>query len=911
MGALDWLYEDDPSVEEAKAFIENHPPDALMGIEDDYYGNIVPLHEAIQYRASDEVILLLLEACPQAAGAKELCYGRLPLHGAIVGGTRYSEKVIKALINAHPGAASERHPVTGNLPLHDAVNMNASEGIILSLLNVYPQAAAEKMKDGRLLFEIFLEKNASDDLMQKIWKASEGIILSLINADPQAAAEKMYDGNGRFLFEIFLEKNASDDLMREICKVRVDGLLPLGVVLTKRSSDDIVLAVLKAYPEAAGKRFSTKGDECILPLHIAYEDEHSEPVKDALLRAYPDAEKDNPFETTHLLHKLLDNESSDPVYGDVKDLFEEYPEAAGKRGRDGRLPLHIAIDRMAPPDVTMRLLYAYPQAGKEKMKDGRLPIEAFAEQKITDGWPQEYLTIMAELLLANDMPVSIEDGTPAEHSGSWPACISYNTETATCAVRDVLLDSKKRDTIGFHGGGFGKHIHALADAHDAKGRIALGLASKGSRELIYKYLLFCSRYKLRIGPPEHRTATSVVLRAQDLGEQADYGVIFDEADKDGNGKLDRKELKAIASSIGLDPDLFLKGSKKSDESILSKGEFVAICKRQLGDGPREVVIKLMKNKDQWERECNARKKYELDPNYVVSALLNVPSDTEIAKAVKDGKGGLDTIVTKYLNGIEVGEHAFVMEAGNRNLLQMFYQEQPKQLDDVRVILRKVFKAVEHLHGQKLMHGDIKMLNIVRFRIDSKLRIIDLDASAGIMSVCEEEEKKTFAGAKFSSAILPPEMIERIEPGDVEAFKKYWKVENDNDLDKKVAPKIYKDQGIEKGHYVVKSFRTGLDGKPVYEGLPYELERASESIDLWSLGVLAFTLLTGEPLIPSTRDDDCASVRTSKKRAIAILLKEHYFFNPPSVDLKKELTDINANLKDAAKNRKDTRLCWKE
>eukprot|EP00984_Skeletonema_dohrnii_P019489 scaffold9323_cov74-Skeletonema_dohrnii-CCMP3373.AAC.3 len=791
---LSWLRNKNSTVAEAKAFIEKHPPDAFMG-EDGYK---VPLQYAI-YSASDEVILLFLEACPQAATVKNK--DGIALQMAIE--EERSEEVIMALINAHPGGASERHPLSENLPLHDAVNnKKISEGIILSLLNAYPQAAGEKMK------------------------------------------------GGKFLFEIFLKRKASDDFVREIFKVRIDGLLPLGVVLTKRSSDNIVLAVLFAYPEAAGERFSTKFDECILPLHIAYEDKHSELVKDALRREYPDAEKENPLETSHQLHKLLKNghlEGENFTY--LQNLIWGYPAALGKRGRDGRLPLHIAIDRIVPLEVIEILFEAYPQAGKEKMKDGRLPIEVIVEQKLIDGWPQEYLTGTATDLLKNDMPVSIEDGTPVEHSGSWHACISYSTETATSAVREVLHS-------GRNGGGFGKHIHALAETLDAKGRTALGLASKGPREVIHEYLLFCSRYKLQIGPPEYRTATSVVLRAQDLAEQADYGVIFDNADKDGNGQLDRKELNATASSIGLVSDLFLMGSGKTTTTI-SKAEFVAACKRQLGDGPREVVIKLMQSKDHWERECNARKDYELESKYVVSALPNIPSKTEIADAVREGKGGLGIIREKYLNlnGIEVGEHAFVMEAGDRNLLQMFYQEQPKS-NAVREILRQVFKAVEHLHKEKLMHGDIKMLNVVRFRIDNGLRLIDLDASAKIVPPGGEED--SFAGAKFSSAILPPELIERIETKEkLEKFNEYW-VGVDDDLDKKVAPKIYKDQGTVKGHYVVKSFRTGLDGKPVYDGLPYKLVPASESIDLWSLGVLAFTLLTGEPLIPSTRDDDCAS-----------------------------------------------------
>eukprot|EP00984_Skeletonema_dohrnii_P011656 scaffold4673_cov82-Skeletonema_dohrnii-CCMP3373.AAC.1 len=439
MEALSWL-QNDPSVEYAKAFIDYHPDMALMGINDDD-DIFVPLHIAISSRASDGVILLLLEACPQAAAAEDNDKF-LPLHLALNEDTMCSAEVIKALLNAHPGATSERNPQTGNLPLHDVVeNMNASEGIILLLIKSYPQAAFE-MKDGRLLVEIYLKR----------------------------------------------ERRATVDFMREICKVRINGLLPLGVVLTKRSSDDIVLAVLEAYPEAARKRFSTKWDEFILPLHIAYEDKHSEPVKDALRHAYPDAEKENPFETTYLLHKFLENGPLDQDGDDVENLIEKYPEAVGKRGRDGRLPLHIAIDRIAPVEVTSELFYAYPQAGKEKMKGGRLPIEVFAEQKVTEDWSQSDLIEMVTELLKYDMPVSIVDGTPVEHSGSWHACISYSTETATDAVRKVLLDSNKRDDDGNYGGGFGKHIHALAEVHDAMGRSTLGLASKESHEVIYDCL---------------------------------------------------------------------------------------------------------------------------------------------------------------------------------------------------------------------------------------------------------------------------------------------------------------------------------------------------------------------------------------------------------------------------------------
>eukprot|EP00985_Skeletonema_marinoi_P010384 scaffold4881_cov201-Skeletonema_marinoi.AAC.1 len=855
-----------------KALLDVYP----KGVKERYDGRL-PLASSLQMGGTDDEVLALLAAYPQAAeqvdssdsdndpdaesetllsllGNKPAKVApSLPLHYAII--EMRSQKVLKALLDAYPDAAKKKNPQTRNLPLHDALEdalkRPEAEEVILLLLNAYPQAAKEKMKDGRLPIEV-CAKN----------KASEGLMLALYKADP---------------------------------KSRVEGLLPLGRVLTDGSSDDVVLDVLQAYPEAAKDTFSTKSDVRILPLHIAHEDECSDKVKKALLDAYPGAEEEeNPFKTTLRLHKLLEDTEPDE---DVLELIKNYPDAVGKRGRDGRRPLHIALVHTASQDVITTLFHKYPQAAKERMEDGRLPIEVCAERNMPDS---DWLLLA---LLEIDMPVS-KDGTPIEHCGSWFSCVSSNTEGATGAVRRIL-------SMSDGGGGFGNRINALAEVRDDQGRTALSLAAIGPRVEIHKFLLFCGRYKLSDGPPEHRTATSVVLRAQDLGEQTDYGVFFDEADKNEDGNLDLKELKRIASSIGLDHGIFLKGS-----DAISKEEFVSICKRQLGDGPREVVIKLMQEKVQWERERRARNGFE----YVVSALSNVPSDTKIADAVEEDKGGLDAIKVKFLKYIVLGKYVIVMNAADRNLHQIFFQEQPN-IEAVRAMLRQLFEAVKHLHEKNIMHGDIKMGNIVRLRrIDNKLRLIDLDASARIVTPGGEEE--SFAGAKFSSAILPPEMIEKIETDQVQGFLKYWKVQNDKDLKKKVAPKIYLEQGIVKAHYVVKSFRTDEEGKPGWEGLPYKLVHASESIDLWSLGVLAFTLLTGEPLIPSTRDDDCASgaamhilhswgtqpevlielfnkitddaafdlvwkllqKEPGKRKKVADLLKSHPFFNQQSADV---------------------------
>jgi len=259
-----------------------------------------------------------------------------------------------------------------------------------------------------------------------------------------------------------------------------------------------------------------------------------------------------------------------------------------------------------------------------------------------------------------------------------------------------------------------------------------------------------------------------------------------------------------------------------------------------------------------------------------------------------------------------------MDAADRNLHQIFHQERP-DINSIRTILQQVFEAVGHLHEKNLMHGDLKLLNIVRFRLDNRLRLIDLDAAATI-SNCGVGQ---YAGAKFSSATLPPELWSSVTKKEVLRLEEYWE-DCDPELKSKVKP-----LQVEGSHefYVVKSFRS-KGGKPIGKGLPYQLVEASEAIDTWALGVIAFVLLTGESFVPSTRDDDCASgnaaafvhawginpgkvkarlrkiadpagrdfvskllQRDASKRLLVSEALEHIFFHPKASDFEARMTQI--------------------
>mmetsp|Transcript_74809 Transcript_74809/g.206351 ORF Transcript_74809/g.206351 Transcript_74809/m.206351 type:complete len:1089 (+) Transcript_74809:132-3398(+) len=447
-------------------------------------------------------------------------------------------------------------------------------------------------------------------------------------------------------------------------------------------------------------------------------------------------------------------------------------------------------------------------------------------------------------LVSGDMPIDLHGGEPINHHHSWTYLVSQTSANAGEAVQ-ILLAAADADPPGC---GYGTRIVALAETLDANERTALQLAAMGPKRAVYAHLLFCGRYELHSGPPEHRSATSVVLRAYDRGDAADYSKVFDAADKDRSNFLERAELEAVVEQLGLSLQMLL-GPDADKVECLSREQFIPLCRKQLGDGPRPVVLKFMQDEVQWKREKEMREEKNLDPQHVVQ-VLKAPEDDEVATAVGTSMLLKQWTATHLPENIGLGKRVIAMDAADRNLLQIYQQERP-DINKVRVVLQEVGYGIAHLHDEQLMHGDIKSLNAVRAKIDGKMRLIDFDASEQFSTHSVSE--KSFAGAKFSSAVLPPELIYQLRnAAERDTLSKYWATA-DKELQGKVA-------SLDKGKlsFVVKSFRVSNDGNPITEGLPYDLVEASSSIDCWAFGALAYMLCTGEPLFPSTRDDDCAS-----------------------------------------------------
>lgn len=149
-----------------------------------------------------------------------------------------------------------------------------------------------------------------------------------------------------------------------------------------------------------------------------------------------------------------------------------------------------------------------------------------------------------------------------------------------------------------------------------------------------------------------------------------------------------------------------------------------------------------------------------------------------------------------------------------------------------------------------MVSDLKPLKVMR--VGGKWKLIDFDAAVPLWEkkgdgANERARAKAKAGAKVSTAFVPPELIHVPSPRSGTPAVVITKT---GDIPEAA------DTVPERRTAQVKTYRADeKTGLPVTAGLDYELLGAHVSFDMWSLGCVLYHLCTGFPLFSANQEDN--------------------------------------------------------
>jgi serine/threonine protein kinase len=408
---------------------------------------------------------------------------------------------------------------------------------------------------------------------------------------------------------------------------------------------------------------------------------------------------------------------------------------------------------------------------------------------------------------------------------------------------------------------------SLADEEDQDKRTALSIASPEVREVFHDFMYFMGRYEFHIGPPVYKSATALIVQAIDhkLVKKVfnakfnkfknDEGFMtkdeFDDCFNSWDLVADALTYKSISSTRSQEKTYKSISSTRSQEKFdfydcdldkcgrVSKKEFEAYCSKIFG-ATRTVVLKFMKNEDQYRKEINARQTNNLNAKFVMNIISGPEEDSNediICKSIQVSNH-------KHLKRTQY-KFMIVLPAADRNLLDVILKEKPNASQKM-MLLKGVAQAIQHLHENRIIHGDIKALNVVikDEKNEKTVQLIDLDASVNF---------DEYAGAKFSSGVLPPEMFAKLNAVEFKSFETYFTNIKRDELWVKVKP-FY--DISRKCYYAVRTF---IDSKGIDGFLPGDdfLIKATPSIDIWSFGVLMYYMLStnNEPLFAVDINDD--------------------------------------------------------
>jgi len=782
---------------------------------------------------SDVRVRQLLHSCDRR--------GRSPLHMLLSGSVNQGSNPrlnlhVSMLLAAKFGSGDS----VGDVPLHYALKCGVNEDVLQAIITASPAALVETDKEGRTPMHAAF-------LLSKEEPPALGAIRALLTP-PGENAIKLKDSSGRLPIHIAAERGAGEAILRQLVDGYVDGCyrtnkdgdLPVHLLMKSgtatRDSIELLLQPLM-HNDSICRLGGGQGNN--LPLHIACENQCSFRILEKLLQTYGEA--------ASVARVRYDTEANEyPL-----DIFEK----ARKNNDEENMLDRLAKREVMDADFLLRsdLIFVYnpyivrSDTGRPYRNDRerirrienvirREAIRCGEDRKINrranlsdmaaQGWiflctyknpddPADNFAGTVRRILRGLQPGAVDVLAHVENPRSIPAPNQYIRDCAT-SVCKLLIMSRLRFV--------GRYVlfDEIHPVHKSESCLVMRAKDYGMEDT---YRDFMEIYKAKEeqveddisdagseppvptdpNRPHLVTMTMFLEFAKVLGVDVKTSrseiLQLIELDKEKaaqplpDGEIPMSEevqLGSSRSSRGLELD-------DDDDIEIGKEAFVTFCRahRLTEQGVRTVVIKFMKNINQFRREIDVRHDLKLSgPKWPVVPIFE---DYNVDRIEKSRKRDIDTISMRddvaedaisgapenkdELYALDIQEknasahnfalykYAVVLPAGDRDLGEICQHEELGILQ-VRDYMIQVGTALKTLHDRSLIHGDLKMENVVRF--GRNLALIDFDGAQSF-GRNGSEDKMGGGSSKFCTGVLPPEMFTRIDL--IADYQKLTKYEN--------------------------------------------------------------------------------------------------------------------------------------
>ena len=377
--------------------------------------------------------------------------------------------------------------------------------------------------------------------------------------------------------------------------------------------------------EAVGHWLKTRFDG--LPAHVVcYRSDVTREKITTCLQMKPDSAKLLDSLDLSALHILPLNKKVTQEMVDV--LLEAHPNAVKDVGQLGMYPLHLACNNPRAPLELLSSYYTKDRRAVLTVADEnnhfpgalairhnrsddiilhlfeRYPIKASNLREKFDSICDQYI----KNLESEDYIKSFD--TLQQHGWvSFANGIEIGSDSAKRRAQLIQLIENRPIEI----------VKLLAYYKDLYGRLAIESAPKEISAAMEKRLLFLGRFELAKGPPLHKSSTSLVVKAIDRGAEDEYRKAFEKASSlSGHGKfIGEKVFQTLLADLGSDQEVFKDQFDKwalDRDRRISEEECVELLKSGIDNG---VVLKFMRNTEQFRREVDFGDGRKFDSKYVV------------------------------------------------------------------------------------------------------------------------------------------------------------------------------------------------------------------------------------------------------------------------------------------------------